>query len=134
MEGHHETMEKRITLFSFIFSDTFLVSLFLYCAAVRIDLSFEGFISRAFNPTIMLLIVILSGLGSVLCWSPAHEHNARKAPRRLWFYTGLISLFIGSIVFEVLKSISSWALLLSVAAGAIVFLASSAMIREYGND
>lgn len=126
---------KYNSLLASFFSDTFLVSLFLYVAAVRIDLSLEGLISRAFNPNILLLVVLLSGLGSVLCRSSKEESQKDAAPpRRLWFYITLISGFIGAIVFEVLKGPSSWALILGIAAGAIVFLTGFAMIRQYEND
>lgn len=126
-------MEKFLKLFSALCSDLFLVSLFLYLAAARIDLSFGGLLSRAFNINILLFILLVSGIGAVFCPQLSKETCAQSQPRRMWFYTGALSILIGSIVFEILRALSSWALFMGGAAGVIVFLTSFVMIREYGN-
>lgn len=126
-------MGKILKIFSIILSDLFLVSLFLYLAAVRADLSLGGLLSRAFNLNILLAILFLSGIGAVFCFHPAEETSAGQQPRRLWFYTVALSILIGVTVFEVLNPLSAWAPLMGVASGAIVFLTSFVMIREYGN-
>lgn len=126
-------MEKILKLFSLLFSDLFLVSLFLYLAAVHADLSLDGLLSRAFNLNILLVILLLSGIGSVFCFKPAEETSVEQPQRRLWFYVIALSILIGVIVFEALKPLSPWAIFMGSAAGAIVFLTSFVMIREYGN-
>ena len=124
-------IRKVITLVS---SDLFLVALFLYLAAVRIDLSLDGLISRAFNPSVLLFICLLSGVGTILC-DDSHEESAR-APmqKRVWFYGAIFSMLVGSIVYEVLKELSSWALLLGPLAAFIVFLTSFVIIQSSIHD
>ncbi|MBI4599673.1 hypothetical protein HY732_02005 [Candidatus Uhrbacteria bacterium] len=123
-------MEKTLNTLSLMLSDLFMVSLFLYLAAVRIDLSLEGLISRAFNPTILLLICLLSGIGATLCADPERADEQWRAPKRLWVYAVFLSALIGSIVYEALQALSPWALILSGAAAVIVFLASFAIIQS----
>ncbi|MEK7123044.1 MAG: hypothetical protein AAB855_04280 [Patescibacteria group bacterium] len=120
---------KKYPLISTMVSDVFLVSLFFYLAAVRIDLSMSGLISRAFPLNILLLIVVLSGLANVLV-PPKDEQTYQKPAKRLWVYVVLISIFIGSIVVEILKNVSPWALLIGCAAGFIVFFVGFAIIRQ----
>lgn len=105
-------------------SDIFLASLFLYLAAVYIDLSFEGVVSRAFNVTILLIICIASGIGTVL-----FPH-----PRRSWVPIVVLSVMVGSIVAKISESLSPLALLIGAAGGIVVFLAGSAMIRQYDGE
>ena len=111
-------------------SDLFLVSLFLYLAAVRIDLSLEGLISRAVPLNSILLICMLAGIGAVLLPSDQERVRAQRAPVRLWIYAVLLSTFIGSIIAEILRDLSPWALLMGCAGGFIVFLVCFAIIRQ----
>lgn len=117
-------------LLSVIVSDIFLVSLFLYLAAVRLDLSLEGLISRAVPLNTVLLVVLLSGITAALLSSPVEAPVPVRAPRRVWVYALLISIFIGSIVSEILKDLSSGAHLIGLAAGVVVFLVSFVIISD----
>ena len=112
-----------------IFSDLFFTSFFLYLAAVRIDLTLEGIISRTFPLNILLLVFLLSGIAAVLFPSPQKPLAKQRLPIRMWVYAVLIALFVGSIVAEDLYDFSSAALLMGVAAGFVVFLVSFAIIR-----
>lgn len=130
MGRSYRIVQKIIPHLSVIISDTFLVSLFLYLAAVHIDLSLEGLISRAVPLNTFLLIVLLSGIAAVLLPQSAETPVSVNAPWRMWVYAMLISVFIGSIVTEILKNLSSWALLIGLAAAFVVFLVSFAIICD----
>lgn len=128
-------MEKEIAIQSLIarmFSDTFMVSLFLYLALVRIDLSLEGFVSRAFNLNILLIVCILSGVGTVLLDTPPKEGEERPLPRRSWIYAGALSMLVGSLIYQILVLLTPWALIMALGGTSVVFLIFFAMIREYG--
>lgn len=117
-------------LLSVIVSDTFLVSLFLYLAAVRIDVSLEGLISRAVPLNAVLLVVLLSGIASALVSSSVETSVPVRTPRRVWVYAALISIFIGSIVSEILKDFSPFAHLIGLAVSFVVFLVSFAILYD----
>lgn len=123
-------MEKILKLLSLALSDLFLVSLFLYLAAVRIDLSFDGVISRAFNLNILLIICIIAGVVAIVLPGNEDEGASETPPRRLWAHIIVLSVMVGSIVVKVLESLSPWALLIGAAGGFVVFLAGSAMMRQ----
>lgn len=130
MERSYRISQKIIPLLSVIVSDIFLVSLFLYLAAVRLDLSLEGLFSRAVPLNTVLLVVLLSGITAALLSSPVEAPVPVRAPRRVWVYALLISIFIGSIVSEILKDLSSGAHLIGLAAGFVVFLVSFVIISD----
>ncbi len=121
-------MEKILKILSSALSDLFLVSLFFYLAAVRIDLSFEGVVSRAVNLNLLLITCIIAGIVAIVFPRDADEGANEMPPRRLWAYVVVLSVMVGSIVVKILESLSPWALLIGVAGGFVVFLAGSAMI------
>lgn len=123
-------MEKILRLLSLALSDLFLVSLFLYLAAVRIDLSFDGVVSRAFNLNLLLITCIIAGVGAIVFPGNTDEGASEIPPRRLWAYIIVLSIMVGSIVAKFLESLSPWALLIGAAAGFVVFLAGSAMMLQ----
>lgn len=123
-------MEKILRLLSSALSDLFLVSLFLYFAAVRIDLSFDGVISRAVNLNFLLITCIIAGVVAIVLPRDTDEGVNEMPPRRLWAYIVVLSVMVGSIVAKILESLSPWALLIGAAGGFVVFLAGSAMMLQ----
>lgn len=131
-------MEKILRPLSSALSDLFLVSLFLYLAAVRIDLSFDGIVSRAVNLNLLLITCVIAGVVAIVFPGNTDEEVSEMPPRRLWAYIIVLSVMVGSIVVKILESLSPWALLIGAAGGFVVFLAGSAMIwhdrREGGSQ
>lgn len=123
-------MEKILRLLSLALSDLFLVSFFLYLAAVRIDLSLDGVVSRAFNLNILLIICVIAGVVAIVLPGNEDEGASEAPPRRLWAYIIVLSVMVGSIVAKILEPLSLWALLIGAAGGFVVFLAGSAMMLQ----
>ncbi len=118
----------RRELFATIFSDLFLVSLFLYFLIVLVEQYIPGIVSRAVPPAYILWMCFISGTIAVLTSPPQSEDT--KQSWSAYIYCGIISLMTGVIIWQVLALQSSWSVLFGIAGGFIVFLASFATMRS----
>lgn len=135
MKQNGITHMKYSSLMASFFSDLFLVLLFLYLAAVRIDLSFDGVVSRAVNLNLLLITCIIAGVVAIVFPGNTDEEASEMPPRRLWAYIIVLSIMVASIVTKILEPLSSWALLIGGAGGFVVFLAGSAMmLRDHKRE
>ena len=114
-------------LLSTTLSDLFLASLFLYLAGMLVDLFEPGFVSRAFNLSILLAVCGGAGFLSILIGQP--EEEQKKRPQIFfWIYTVALSIAAGIMIWQAMIPFSSFALIFGAGGGSIVFYACFAMM------
>lgn len=118
-----------------IIKELFKVSLISYFTFYLINDLAPGFVSRYFNLNIILVIVVISGIVTIL---GGKEEEVKKEKQRTQIYDYVLILIAGLIttilIFIGIKDMGKMAYLVSIVAGGIVIIVSILLFNEPTKD
>lgn len=108
-----------------IATELFIVSFLSYILFYTVDLFHQGFFSDYVNFNIIMLVVIISGIVTVLTKSAALMEESNNKNNLNYWQIGIkaaIALFCTAVIYILAKTLGSFAWLISICCGVIILI------------